>query len=490
MNLCELTISQALEKLRAKEASAREILDSCLARAKQLNPQLQAYLELWEEEARAEAMMIDQARARKEELGPLAGISLALKDNLLIQDREVTSASKILQGHISAYTATAVERLRQAGAIFIGRTNMDEFAMGGSTESSAFGSTKNPWDEERVPGGSSGGSAAAVAADLCLGALGSDTGGSIRQPAALCGVVGLKPTYGRVSRYGLMAMASSLDQIGPISKTVKDAARLLQIIEGDDPQDSTSVVLNETIVPDLIPEDIKGLKIGVPKEYFIPGGMDSDLEQVVRTAVGKLEELGARIKEVSLPHTEFGLAVYYLIMPSEASANLARYDGVRFGWRAPAKSLFELYTQSRGQGFGDEVRRRVMLGTYALSAGYYDAYYKKAQAARTLITNDFREVMKEVDCLVTPTSPMAAFKLGEKFGDPLTIYLCDIFTVSMNLAGVPGLSVPCGFVEKEGKKLPVGLQFIGRHFGESTILRAAHVYEQATEWHKMSPPRL
>lgn len=486
MILSKFTISESLEGLRAKKFSAIELLDSCLDAIHARDLKINAFLEIWESDARREAEAADKKIARGEDAGSLGGIPMALKDNMLVRGREVTSASKILKGHISAYNATVVERLRASGALFVGRTNMDEFAMGSSTENSAFGVTHNPWDTDRVPGGSSGGSAAAVASDMCIGALGSDTGGSIRQPASLCGVVGLKPTYGRVSRYGLMAMASSLDQIGPFAKTVRDAARILQVIENDDPRDSTSVVLNETTVPELIPEDIKGMKIGVPKEYFI-SGMDTEVERVTREAIKKLEELGAVIKEVSLPHTEYGLAVYYLLMPSEVSANLARFDGVRFGHRASAHSMLELYTKSRGEWFGDEARRRIMLGTYALSSGYYDAYYKKAQKVRTLIANDFKEVFKEVDCIVTPTSPTVAFKVGEKFSDPLTMYLTDIFTVSANIAGVPGISVPCGFVEKEGKKLPVGLQFIGRHFGEATILRVAHTFEQATDWHKAKP---
>ncbi len=486
MNLNELTITESLEGLRGKKFSATELLESCLTNIHARDLKINAFLELWENDARAAAAEVDKKIARDEDAGLLGGIPIALKDNLLLQGKEVTAGSKILKGHISAYTGTAVERLQKAGAIFVGRTNMDEFAMGSSTENSAFGPTRNPWDTDRVPGGSSGGSAAAVAADMCIAAIGSDTGGSIRQPASLCGIVGLKPTYGRVSRYGLMAMASSLDQIGPFAKTVGDAARILSVIENDDPRDSTSVVLNETTVPELIPHDIKGMKIGVPKEYFI-SGMDPDVERATRDAIKKLQELGAVIKEVSLPHTEYGLAVYYLLMPSEVSANLARFDGVRFGHRAPAKKMLDLYTQSRGEGFGNEVRRRIMLGTYALSSGYYDAYYKKAQKVRTLIAHDFKEVFKDVDCIVTPTSPTVAFKVGEKFGDPLTMYLADIFTVSVNIAGVPGISVPCGFAKKDGKKLPIGLQFIGRHFGEETILRAAHVYEQATEWHTVSP---
>lgn len=487
MQLNELTISDAITGLREKKFSARELLDACLARAEKLNSKLNVFLELWRDEAQAEAAAVDQKIAAGEDPGPLGGIPIALKDNLLFEGREITAGSKILAGHKSAYTATAVERLRRAGAVFVGRTNMDEFAMGGSTENSAFGPTGNPWDPERVPGGSSGGSAVAVATGMCLGALGSDTGGSVRQPASLCGIVGIKPTYGRVSRYGLMAMAASLNQIGVMTKTVRDTARLLQVIEGDDPLDANSVPLSETTVPELIPEDIRGMKIGVPKEYFVKG-MDPEVERLVREAIKKLETLGADIREISLPHTEYALAVYYIVVPSEVSADMARYDGVRFGYRAHApRTMHELYTATRGGGLGNEVRRRVMLGTYALSAGYYDAYYKKAQKVRTLITNDFREAFKDVDCIVTPTSPVAAFKLGERFGDPLTMYLADIFTVSLNLAGVPGISVPCGFVEKEGKKLPVGLQFIGRHFGESTMLRAAHVYEQATEWHKTHP---
>ncbi|MBI4281185.1 Asp-tRNA(Asn)/Glu-tRNA(Gln) amidotransferase subunit GatA [Candidatus Uhrbacteria bacterium] len=483
----QLTIAEARKGLLNKQFSSRELVLACLDRIKKFNSRLNVFLEIWEQDALSLADQIDQALSKHEDPGPLAGIPLALKDVLLVQGKEITAASRLLKGHRAAYTATAVARLEKAGAVFLGRTNMDEFAMGSSTENSAFGPTKNPWDTERVPGGSSGGSAAAVAADLCLGALGSDTGGSIRQPAALSGVVGLKPTYGRVSRYGLMAMASSLDQIGPLAKTVKDASLLLSVIEGDDPLDSTSLALTETTVPELIPEDIKGMRIGIPKEYFIPG-MDSEVETMVRQAIQKLEELGAEIREVSLPRTEYALATYYVIMPSEVSANLARYDGVRFGCRATsASSLPELYTQSRGAGFGNEARRRIMLGAYALSSGYYDAYYKKAQQVRTLIADDFRQAFRQVECLVTPTSPIPAFKLGERFADPLTMYLADIFTVSVNLAGLPAISVPGGFAEREGKKLPIGLQFIGKQWGESTILRAAHVYEQATEWKKARP---
>ncbi|MDP3985523.1 MAG: Asp-tRNA(Asn)/Glu-tRNA(Gln) amidotransferase subunit GatA [bacterium] len=488
--LCTLTITEALQGLEAKEFSSEELTRSCLERIAALNPSLNVFLEVWEDEALAAARAIDAKRAAGEEVGSLGGIPIALKDNLLFEGHTATSASKILAGYRSSYTATAVERLRAAGAVLLGRTNMDEFAMGSSTENSAFGPTRNPWDSSRAPGGSSGGSAAAVAADMCLAALGSDTGGSIRQPAAFTGIVGLKPTYGRVSRSGLMAMASSLDQIGPMAKTVADAARVLEVIEGDDPLDSTSAVLSETTVPELLPSDIKDMRIGVPKEYFIEG-MDPSFEAVIREAMKKLEELGATLVEVSLPHTRYALPTYYVIQPSEVSANMARFDGVRYGSRiAGAKNLRDVYFNSRGEGLGNEVRRRIMLGTYALSSGYYDAYYKKAQKVRTLIAQDFKEALKDVDCLVTPTTPTPAFRLGEKFADPITMYLEDIFTVSANLAGVPAISIPCGIVEREGKPLPVGLQFMGRMFDESKILRAAHVYEQATEWHTLKPPAL
>jgi len=486
MDLQKLTISETLDGLREKKFSAAELLDSYLARTKEINPKINAYLEIWEEGAKKEALASDKKIAGGN-IGQLEGIPIALKDNLLFQGHEVTSGSNILKGHISAYTATVVEKMKNAGAVFIGRANMDEFAMGTSNETSAFGPVKNPWDLDRVPGGSSGGPAAAVSADMCLGALGSDTGGSIRQPAALCGIVGLKPTYGRVSRFGLMSLASSLDQIGPFAKNVKDVARILEVIEGEDPKDSTSVPLIQTTVPDLLEGNIKGMKIGVPKEYFIDG-MDSKVEQSVRTAIKKLEELGAQIKEVSLPYTDYGIAAYYILQPSEASANLARYDGVRYGNRLDgSKNLMDMYASTRGKGFGDEVRRRIMIGTYALSSGYYDAYYKKALEVRSLIAKDFQETFKDVDCLVTPTSPTTAFKLGEKFDDPIAMYLADVFTVAANIAGIPGISVPCGFVENEGKSLPVGLQFLGKQFDEAIILRAAYAYEQGTEWHNIKP---
>ena len=402
-----------------------------------------------------------------------------------------TCGSRILEGFVPFYNATVVERLRALGAVVLGKTNTDEFAMGSSTENSAFGPTRNPWDLTRVPGGSSGGSAAAVASDMALGALGSDTGGSVRQPAALCGVVGLKPSYGRVSRYGLVAFASSLDQIGPFAKDVRDAATLLGAIAGHDPRDSTSM---PAAVPDFSAApssagDLKGVKVGVPKEYFIEG-MQPDTEQAVRAAIGVMQSLGAEIRDVSLPYTDYGLPVYYLIAPAEASANLARYDGVRYGPRVAAEDgsteggLWATYRATRGAGFGAEVKRRIMLGTYALSAGYYDAYYLKAQKVRTLIKGDFDAAFAEVDVIACPVSPSTAFKIGEKVDDPLQMYLSDVFTLNANLAGICGVSLPCGF---DDQGLPIGLQINGPAFGEEKMLRVAHAYEQATEWHRRKP---
>ena len=417
---------------------------------------------------------------------PLRGIPLAIKDVLCTEGTPTTCGSRILENFVPPYDATAVARLKAAGAILLGKTNTDEFTMGSSTENSAFFTTHNPWDLSRVPGGSSGGSAAAIAADECLGALGTDTGGSVRQPAALCGVVGLKPSYGRVSRYGLVAFASSLDQIGVLAKDVTDAALLLGVIAGHDPRDSTSM---DVPVPDYNNglgkgTDLGGVRVGVPKEYFIEG-MQPEVEAAVRAAVGQLADLGAEIVEVSLPHTDYALPVYYLIAPAEASANLARYDGVRYGLRVDGSGLIETYKATRGQGFGPEVKRRIMLGTYALSAGYYDAYYLKAQKARTLIKADFDAAFGQVDVIVAPTSPTTAFRIGEKVDDPLQMYLSDVFTLSMNLAGICGLSLPCGFDEAG---LPIGLQVMGPAFGEEAVLRVAYAYEQATEWHKWRPP--
>jgi aspartyl-tRNA(Asn)/glutamyl-tRNA(Gln) amidotransferase subunit A len=403
-----------------------------------------------------------------------------------MQGVRTTCASRILERFIPPYDATVVVNLKKAGAVFLGKTNMDEFAMGSSTENSAYKATRNPWDLSRVPGGSSGGSAAAVAADLCAGSLGSDTGGSIRQPASFCGVVGLKPSYGRVSRYGLVAFASSLDQIGPITKDVEDSALLLQVIAGHDPKDSTSV---DQPVPEYragLNESMKGLRLGIPKEYFVEG-MDPEVTSAVKEAVKTCQELGAEILEVSLPHTEYGIAAYYIIAPAEASSNLARYDGVKYGYRvADARDLMTMYRQSRSQGFGPEVKRRIMLGTYVLSAGYYDAYYRKASQVRTLIRQDFLKAFERCDALLAPVSPIPAFRIGEKADDPLQMYLSDVFTLPASLAGIPGISVPCGF---SSEKLPIGLQVLGPHFREELILRIAYQFEQATP-HLRAKPEL
>ena len=409
---------------------------------------------------------------------------IAIKDVICIQGSLTTCGSRILEGFVAPYDATVTEKLRHAGAIFIGKTNLDEFAMGSSTENSAFIKTRNPWDLDRVPGGSSGGSAAAVAAGLCAGALGTDTGGSIRQPASFCGVVGIKPTYGRVSRFGLVAFASSLDQIGPITRDVEDAAIMLQAIAGYDPGDSTSVDLP---VPDYraaLKEPIRGLRLGIPREYFIEG-TDPEVAEAVRNAISTCRELGAQIVDISLPHTEYGIAAYYIIAPAEASSNLARYDGVKYGHRAQgARDLIEMYRKSRSQGFGAEVKRRIMLGTYVLSAGYYDAYYRKASQVRTLIRRDFLEAFEKCDAILAPVSPIPAFKIGEKFDDPLQMYLSDVFTLPASLAGIPGISVPCGFTSE---KLPIGLQILGPHFREELILRIAYQFEQATPFHLQRP---
>ncbi len=480
--LAELTIHEAQAQLRRKEISAVELTEAILARLEKVEPVLHAFLHLARESALAQARAADVRRAAGEDT-PLLGIPLAIKDVICVQGLPATAGSKILQGFVPPYDATAIARLRDAGAIFIGKTNTDEFAMGSSTENSAYGVTHNPWNVERVPGGSSGGSAAAVAADLCLGAFGSDTGGSVRQPAALCGVVGIKPSYGRVSRYGLIAFASSLDQIGPFAKDVYDAALLLGAIAGYDPLDSTSMPV---AVPDYTAQlrsDLKGMRVGVPREYFIDG-MQPEVEQAIRAAIDVLKSLGADICNVSLPHTDYGLPVYYLLAPAEASANLARFDGVRYGLRAAGSDLWSTYKQTRGQGFGPEVKRRIMLGTYALSTGYYDAYYLKAQKVRTLIKGDFDAAFNEVDVIACPTAPTTAFKIGEKVDDPLQMYLSDVFTLNQNLAGICGISLPCGF-DRNG--LPIGLQINGPAFGEAQIIRAAYAYEQATDWHRRKP---
>jgi len=481
MELYELTIHELRDMLRKGETTAKAVTDAVLGRIRAVDKKVSAYITVTEDIARKQAEEADRRLAAKESGSPLLGIPIAVKDNMCAEGIKTTCGSKILGNFVPPYDATVVRKLKQAGYVLCGKPNMDEFAMGSSTENSGFFITKNPWDLARIPGGSSGGSAAAVAAGECIGALGSDTGGSIRQPAACCGVVGLKPTYGRVSRFGLVAFASSLDQIGPITKDVTDAALLMNVIAGHDPKDSTSA---DIAVPDftkVLRKDVKGLKIGIPKEYFIEG-MDPEVERAVRDAIKTLEGLGAKAVEVSLPHTGYAVATYYILATSEASSNLARYDGVKYGFRAQgAKDLLDMYMKSRSQGFGPEVKRRIMLGTYALSAGYYEAYYKKGQQVRTLIKRDFEEAFKSVDVIATPTAPTAAFKIGEKSADPLQMYLSDIFTISVNLAGIPGISIPCGFTKDN---LPVGLQLLGRHFDEENILHFAYAYEQAMEWHR------
>jgi aspartyl-tRNA(Asn)/glutamyl-tRNA(Gln) amidotransferase subunit A len=481
--LNRLTISEAAEGLRTKNFSARELMQFCLERVKAVDGKVKAFLSYDEKDALAQADAADKLLANGKG-GPLTGIPIGIKDVLCVKDHPLNCASKILGNFRSPYDATAIHKLKEAGAVIFGRTNMDEFAMGSSTENSAFFTTRNPWDLERIPGGSSGGSAAAVAADECLATLGTDTGGSIRQPAALCGCVGFKPTYGRVSRYGLVAFASSLDQIGPFTKDVRDTATILSAISGVDPMDSTSV-------PEPVPDyaraldgNIKGLKLGIAKEYMV-GGLDPEVGGIVQKAIDQLQKLGAEIVEVSLPHTDYAAATYYIIAPAEASANLARFDGIRYGARVEGADPIELYSKTRGAGFGAEVKRRIILGTYVLSSGYYDAYYLRAQKVRTLIRNDFIKAFEKVDAIVTPTTPTAAFKAGEKSGDPLQMYLSDIFTISCNLAGICGISLPCGFTAKP--KLPVGLQLLGKPFGESTILKIAHAYEQSTDWRKERP---
>lgn len=484
MELYELTAHELLKKMKKKEISSEEIVRSIYNRISQVEDKLHSFVTLTEEEALLQARNIDKNMRKSEFQGLLAGIPIAIKDNMCIKNVRTTCSSRILENFISPYEATVIKRLRDEGAVFIGKTNMDEFAMGSSTENSYFGITHNPWDLNYIPGGSSGGSATAVASDETILAIGSDTGGSIRQPAACCGVVGLKPTYGRVSRYGLVAFASSLDQIGPFGKDVEDVALLLNVISGYDENDSTSVNLD---VPDFtksLIENVKGIKIGIPEEYFV-AGLDGEVERAVKEAIELLKSLGAKILEISLPHTEYGVAVYYLIAPSEASANLARYDGVRYGYRSPeTEDLLDEYEKTRGEGFGAEVKRRIMLGTYALSSGYYDAYYLKAQKVRTLIKKDFDEAFQKVDAIVTPTAPTTAFKVGEKVDDPLQMYLSDIFTISANLAGIPGISLPCGFSKKG---LPIGLQLLAKPFAEEVLLRIAYTYEKNTEWHKRKP---
>lgn len=482
--LYDLTIHASLDLMRRGELTSVELTQAVLNRIVDVDNQVQAYLTLAPEWALDQARQADERRAHGQD-APLLGVPLAIKDVLCVEGLPCTCGSRILEEFVPPYSATAVERLRGAGAVILGKTNTDEYAMGSSTENSAYFTTHNPWDLSRVPGGSSGGSAAAVAAGMALGALGTDTGGSVRQPASLCGVVGLKPSYGRVSRYGLVAFASSLDQVGPLARTVRDAAMLLGVVAGHDPHDSTSMPLP---VPDYVGaltfNRLNGVRIGVPREYFIPG-LQPEVAEAVHAAIEAMRGLGAEIKPVSLPHTDYSLPVYYLIAPAEASANLARYDGVRYGLRVDApEGMWETYRQTRGAGFGSEVKRRIMLGTYALSAGYYDAYYLKAQQVRTLIKADFDAAFREVDVIACPTAPTTAFRIGEKTDDPLQMYLSDVFTLSCNLAGICGISLPCGF---DSGGLPIGLQIMGPAFGEEVILRVAHAYEQGTGWHKYRP---
>ncbi|MFH1551854.1 MAG: Asp-tRNA(Asn)/Glu-tRNA(Gln) amidotransferase subunit GatA [bacterium] len=485
MNLTELDIKQVHSGLKSKTFSAVELTEAFLNRVKKHDKEIHAYLTLTEELALRQASRVDNKIKNKEKIGLLAGVPLSVKDIILVDGIRCAAGSKILEKYIAPYDATVIKRLKKEGAVIIGKTNLDEFAMGSSTENSAFGPTKNPHDLERVPGGSSGGSAAAVASDQCIYSLGSDTGGSIRQPASFCGVVGLKPTYGRVSRYGLMAFASSLDQIGCLTKTVGDAQIVLKAISGPDVNDSTSVVIieDEQDKKKINQSKIKDLRIGVPKEYFVEG-LDSEVEKEVKKALARYEEMGAKIIEVSLPHAEYALSSYYIIMSAEASSNLARYDGVKYGFSAKAENLLNNYLKTRQNGFGDEVRRRIMLGTYTLSAGYYDAYYLKAQKVRTLIKQDFDKVFEKVDVLMGPVSPTTAFKLGEKMTDPISMYLSDIYTVSINLAGLPAVSIPCnssGLRNKGSKikRLPIGLQIIGKQFEDEKILQIAKIYENS-----------
>ncbi|MGI9239193.1 MAG: Asp-tRNA(Asn)/Glu-tRNA(Gln) amidotransferase subunit GatA [Verrucomicrobiales bacterium] len=477
----QLTLTEAQTKLRSGELSPVDLTRAVIEAADQGDAEIGGYLSIQREGALAAAERADVNL-------PLGGIPIAIKDAIIVKGEPCASASKILADKFTApYDATVIRRLREAGAIPLGRANMDEFAMGSSTENSGLQITRNPWDTSRIPGGSSGGSAAVVAADEAIAALGSDTGGSVRQPAALCGCVGLKPSYGRVSRYGLIAFASSLDQIGPITKTSEDAAKILEVIAGADPQDSTAL---DAGVPDLSTElgkGVKGLRVGLPKEYFIDG-IDADVRERVDAAVKDLEAQGAEIQEISLPHTEYAVATYYIIATAEASANLARFDGVRYGHRSEhADNLIDQYCRSREEGFGDEVKRRIILGTYVLSSGYYDQYYNRAQKVRTLIRKDFTDAFENVDAIVCPTTPHPACKLGEMTDDPLKMYLADIFTIAANLAGLCGVSTPCGTVSRDGKALPVGLQVLGKPLDEGTILRLSHSYEQATGFYKARP---
>lgn len=475
MELYKLTLTEAVDLIERGEISSKELIDAVAERISQVEERVKAYITVTIEGFEASGK------------GKLSGIPIAIKDNICTKGIKTTCASKILYNFVPPYDATVIKKLKAEGYVLSGKTNLDEFAMGSSTENSAFFTTRNPWDLERVPGGSSGGSAACVAADECIAALGSDTGGSIRQPAAFCGVVGLKPTYGRVSRYGLVAFASSLDQIGPITKTVKDAAYLLEIISGKDEMDSTSAPIEVESFSQSLTGEVKGLKIGLPAEYY-GEGLDPEVKEKVLHWVGELEKEGAEIVEINLPHTEYAIATYYIVAPAEASSNLARYDGVKYGFRAENYTdLLDMYFKTRSQGFGAEVKRRIMLGTYSLASGYYDAYYLRAKKVRTLIRRDFEEAFKRCDVIITPTSPTCAFKIGERISDPLAMYLSDVFTVSVNLAGIPAISIPCG-VNSEG--LPIGLQIMGNFFDEKTILSVAYRLETMIDFRKRYSPKL
>lgn len=466
------TVREIRDGIAGGKLKAVDVVKAYLEKIAAEDDKIGSFLETFDSEALEAAEKIDAMVASGEELPRLAGVPIAIKDNILYKGHTASAGSKILENHRAAYTATALQRLLDAGVIVIGRTNMDEFAMGSSTETSFFKKTRNPVDTTKVPGGSSGGATAAVAAGFVPAALGSDTGGSVRQPASLCGVVGLKPSYGRISRYGLIAFGSSLDQIGPVAHTAEDCAMLLEVMEDLDPKDATTLDLDEKTVPEFMSPSFEGLKVGVPKEFFVEG-MDPDVKKRVEEAIEKLTAAGAQVKEISLPLTEFGLAAYYIISPAEASSNLARFDGMRYGTRAQSDKLLESYVNARGEGFGDEVKRRIMLGTYILSAGYYDAYYKKAQAVRTAIHNEFREAFKEVDVIVGPTSPTVAWNMDEKFNDPIAMYLADAYTVTASMAGIPGISVPCG----EAHGLPVGLQFLADIKNDAAVLNAAAAYQ-------------
>ena len=483
MELNQLTIHELQKLIRSEEVSSSDIVKSVFDRIDAVEGSVHAYITVMKEYAFEEAAKADQF-IKTGDIKPLTGIPVALKDIVCTKGFLTTCGSHILHNYIPPYNATVVEKLKEAGAVFTGKTNMDEFAMGSSTETSYFGITRNPWDLERIPGGSSGGSAVAVAADECIASIGSDTGGSIRQPAALCGVVGLKPTYGRVSRYGLIAFASSLDQIGPFTKDVEDCAIMMNAIAGYDPRESTSVSMDVPDYREFVSRGINGWRVGIPKEYFIEG-IDPEVMDAMKRSISAIEKDGAECIEISLPHTKYCLAVYYIIAPAEASSNLARYDGVKYGFRSQdGRDLLDMYKKTRSAGFGAEVKRRIMIGTYALSSGYYDAYYKKASQVRALIKRDFEEAFKQCDVILTPTSPTPAFKIGEKMDDPLQMYLSDIFTISTNLAGIPGISVPCGFT-KDG--LPIGAQFLAGHFEEGKLIQAASAFERHTNPEKRRP---